>query len=172
MGEIADYYFDMALKEEYELEIDAERVYDAYEKGTLVWKTRGGRKILVNDMSTQHIKNVISFLIKNNSDYSLPSPLLSAVIDVFNKELKKRNRMKEKIIKRINVLSEKIGGLKGARNAFDFNTVQPYFKEFFDNLISDYRRERDFLNSLIIDIDNYCKEQEIIKEHGTVNWQD
>jgi hypothetical protein len=80
--------------------------------------------------------------------------------------------MREKIIKQTDVLSEKIGGFEAAKNAFDFNKVSPIFRDMFDGLINDYKRQRDFLRSLLPDLDRYCEDCKTIAEHGTVNWID
>lgn len=86
---MADYYADLALDAEFELEARAKEVYEFYKKGTLVWKTKTGDKILVNNMTDSHIKNSINFLI-GKEDYVYRDAYTSAIIDVLEMELKKR----------------------------------------------------------------------------------
>lgn len=86
---MADYYADLAIEAEFELEARAEEVYEFYKKGTLVWKTKTGEKILVNNMTDSHIKNSINFLI-GKENYAYRGAYTSAIIDVLEMELKKR----------------------------------------------------------------------------------
>ena len=76
--------------------------------------------------------------------------------------------MKKKISERIILVSEKIGAfavmLGTARNKATANLIKTFMEE--------YQQERKFLTELLNEVDNYCKEQSDIKEHGTTNWQE
>lgn len=89
MGDMADYYADLALSEELKLEQKARKIRELYEQEKLIWTTRNGRQILINDMASSHIKNTINYLRKH---YDYPDPCISTLIDIFNLELTKRAR--------------------------------------------------------------------------------
>jgi len=89
MGYIADYYTNLSLDAESELQAKAEEIYEGYKKGALVWKTKNGNKILVSNMTDSHIKNSINFFSRNK-DYVYRDAYTSAIIDVLKMELKKR----------------------------------------------------------------------------------
>ena len=87
MGDMADYYADLATL--YEDEIFRQHYIDNYLKSDyllirskLTWETKDGNDILVKEMKQSHIENCIKMLSKNN--------VKSEWINIFNKELKIR----------------------------------------------------------------------------------
>lgn len=86
MGEISDYYHDKALEAEAKIEYYIEDIKEAYQKGILKWQTKNGNKILIQTMTTDHIKNCIKFIQRENdiNNYT------EAIIDILNQELNKR----------------------------------------------------------------------------------
>jgi|TARA_R110000851_G_scaffold270161_2_gene422833 hypothetical protein len=69
MGEMAEYYMDLAMEQEAEME--AEEYFRAeairgmernYMMGVLLWTGNDGKSILVQDLGYKHLENCISFL--------------------------------------------------------------------------------------------------------------
>ncbi len=72
MGDIADYYMDLAMEEDAKMEANIRLRQDAldllekhYMMGILKWTTLRGKKIMVTDMSTLHIENSIKMIKRN-----------------------------------------------------------------------------------------------------------
>lgn len=87
MGDMADYYMDLALDAEWELERRAKDVYRFYEDGTLTWKTKDGNKLLISEMSDTHIVNSINMLIKKDKYLD---QYTEAIVKILRRELKSR----------------------------------------------------------------------------------
>lgn len=92
MGDMAEYYMDIAMQQEWEFEAEQEairRVVDEMERkymlGSLKWETKDNGKILVSKMSEEHIKNVINFIGKDTK-----SEVLNKWIELLSIELEKR----------------------------------------------------------------------------------
>lgn len=69
MGEIAEWMYNEALKQEAEINHENAEVKWAidninmeYNRGVLKWETKDGNKININDMTDKHIMNTIDFL--------------------------------------------------------------------------------------------------------------
>lgn len=93
MGEIADWYEDIALSRELEyhflqdeLKQKAEKLLVSYSKNKAKWETKNGEKILVEKMEDSHIKNCLNLLALQSEK----SPLTNAWISIFKLEIKKR----------------------------------------------------------------------------------
>ena len=99
MGEMADYYADLAMQYEAEYEYHLEHYNDVhyselfkkYQYRKLNWVTKDGQKILIQDMSDTHITNSINFLKRklpnNQTDW------LEELINIL--ELEVRNRQQK-----------------------------------------------------------------------------
>jgi len=87
MGDMADYYMDLAIDAEFELERRAKDVYRFYEEGTLTWKTKSGDKLLITEMSNKHIVNSINMLTKKDKYLD---QYTEAIVKILRRELKSR----------------------------------------------------------------------------------
>ena len=89
---MADYYRDESL--EWELSIGKEyldglhctEIWVLYQKNKLKWTTKEKEKILVKNMSDEHVVNTKNFLVNKKSD----NTAVAEWIDVFNAEIEKR----------------------------------------------------------------------------------
>jgi hypothetical protein len=78
MGEMADYYADLAIEAEYHWEykdthygdIHYKNLLREYLKGMLYWRKKDGNHILIQDMEDSHLLNSISWIEKNNLDHT------------------------------------------------------------------------------------------------------
>jgi hypothetical protein len=93
MGEIADWYEDIAFTRELqyhfmidELKQKAEKLLLSYSKNKAKWETKNGKKIPVDKMEDSHVKNCLNLLVSQDDK----SPLANAWIDIFKLEIKKR----------------------------------------------------------------------------------
>ena len=84
---MADYYMDLAMDAEFELEQRAKDVYRFYENGTLIWETKLGDKLLITEMSDKHIVNSINMLIKKDKYLD---KYTEAIVKVLRRELESR----------------------------------------------------------------------------------
>jgi hypothetical protein len=89
MGEMADYYADLAMQHEYDEDVFNGEYYETiwtdYQKGKLKWTTKDGREFLIKDMLDSHVVNTKNWLKR------LPSTeAINEWIDVFNAEIEKR----------------------------------------------------------------------------------
>jgi len=72
MGDIADYYADLAMQVEFELQqideyynnIHFNDLLKEYVKGKLHWVTKDGQQILIKNMTDSHLLNSIKWLNK------------------------------------------------------------------------------------------------------------
>lgn len=69
MGDIAEYYYDLAMEQEFAAHAEREllnqrldEMEKSYMLGSLSWVTAGGEEILLSKMSIEHINNTIKFL--------------------------------------------------------------------------------------------------------------
>lgn len=71
MGEMAEYYYDLAIQEELSLEYFMGEFYDdmfeLYQNNLLSWETKQNKTIIVQDLKDSHLLNIIKML-KNVSD--------------------------------------------------------------------------------------------------------
>lgn len=87
MGDMANWYLDNALEEQFNREIASDNLLDEYKKNKLVqWKTKDGRFISVKDMTVTHVTNTINMLKRAESE----DPIVETWIMIFELELKKR----------------------------------------------------------------------------------
>jgi|AntDeeMinimDraft_6_1070357.scaffolds.fasta_scaffold26126_3 rRNA maturation endonuclease Nob1 len=87
MGDMADYYADLALNSQFDTSKMAKEAYDNYERGLLTWKTKSGEGIKVTEMSNKHLQNSINMLIRKHEDMD---EVTEATIDILKRELKSR----------------------------------------------------------------------------------
>jgi hypothetical protein len=88
MGEMADYFYDLAMREYLfdEFNEDDVDIYDEYQKGLLCWSTKDGDDILIKDMTDNHIinsKNLLEKAVYNDTE-------ILTWIKIFNEEINKR----------------------------------------------------------------------------------
>lgn len=87
MGDMADWYLENALEEQFNREIASDNLLNDYKREKLVeWKTREGKFISVKDMTTTHVTNTLNMLKRANSQ----DPVTESWIIIFELELKKR----------------------------------------------------------------------------------
>lgn len=94
MGEMADYYADLAMQEdwdnkyydEYYNDVHYDDILKEYLKGKLHWVTKDGQQILIKDMTDSHLLNSIKWIDKNHSDRTVMQELK----DIFIMEKEKR----------------------------------------------------------------------------------
>lgn len=71
MGEMAEYYMNEAMIQEFEEMLVSDMLYDSmhndYVHGILQWTTKEGEKILVSKMTDSHLQNTINHLKKKGS---------------------------------------------------------------------------------------------------------
>lgn len=94
MGEIAEYYYDLAIEQDVKEYWDRKFEEDAiaqmekhYMMGVLKWTTAAGEKIMVTKMSELHLENSIQ-MIKNN-DYK-NGEISKKWVELLGYELEKR----------------------------------------------------------------------------------
>lgn len=103
MGDIADYYADLAMQQEAEYEYHLEHylehyndthfseLFKKYQYRKLKWVTKDGQKILIQNMSDTHITNSINFLKRKLTNN--PTDWLEELINIL--ELEVRNRQQK-----------------------------------------------------------------------------
>jgi hypothetical protein len=96
MGEIADYYMDLAMQQDAEYEalkhrLDgmATQVLEDYQMGVAEWTTKDNEMIPVIKMTKDHVQNCLKMMMKNNVKFK--NPYRTAWIKIFKAEIKKRN---------------------------------------------------------------------------------
>lgn len=85
MGDIADYYEEIAMMQMAEEESMIEELYKSYREGRLIWNTQNGDEILISKMTDSHVYNSIAYLKRQES-----SDYIVATIDILQQELIKR----------------------------------------------------------------------------------
>ena len=92
MGDMADYYrsFDQEAEQHFQ-ELESDRIRDEYASGRLEWTTKNDDPIEVKLMGNKHIHNIIKMLNRNIN----PSEVTLAWIEVFEKEIVKRQKQRE-----------------------------------------------------------------------------
>lgn len=95
MGDISDYYSDVAMQQqaEYdgmleELQQKADKALESYKMGIAEWRTKDDNKIQVSDMTNDHVRNCLNFLAVKDEDDK--SPVTLAWIEIFKAECIKR----------------------------------------------------------------------------------
>ncbi len=75
MGDMADYYMDLAMQKESELEAEryhiqrrVEQMEKDYMMGVLKWNTQSHGKIMVTKMTKEHLENSIAFIKRGNNE--------------------------------------------------------------------------------------------------------
>jgi len=86
------YNENLVINAELEIEARIKEIYKFYEKGTLIWQTKLGKKMLISEMTNKHIENTISFLINEKLSVNEDAYHI-AIIDILKTELKKRNKI-------------------------------------------------------------------------------
>lgn len=94
MGEMADYYADLATSEdwqdehydEYYNDVYYEDILNQYLKGKLHWVTKDNQQILIKDMTDSHLLNSIKWIDKNH----LNRTVMKELKDILNMEKEKR----------------------------------------------------------------------------------
>ena len=73
MGDIADYYMDLAMEQDVQIEADRHFEREALESmeknymlGSLAWPTQFDGDILLSKMDKQHLRNTVEFLQKKD----------------------------------------------------------------------------------------------------------
>lgn len=84
MSEAED-IIDRAIDEHLYLREFKQKQINAYNNKALYWTTKEGQRMLIQDMSTRHIKNCINFLLRKNSNHIM--------IEIFSIELENRDRI-------------------------------------------------------------------------------
>lgn len=94
MGDIADYYMDIAMEQQAEWESQqhfrreaVEKVEKDYMMGVLKWKTQFDGKIMVTKMTHNHLVNTISFIKRA---YDKDNEVAQKWIEVLGYEIEKR----------------------------------------------------------------------------------
>jgi hypothetical protein len=88
MGDIADYYRELAMQEDAEYEYlssIANQLWENYKAGIAEWKSLKG-PILVIHMDDNHIVNALKMLLRKDNK----NPVNEMFIDIFEAEIKKR----------------------------------------------------------------------------------
>lgn len=69
MGDVADYYMDLAMEQDTKIESNrhierekADKMSIDYAYGVLKWNTQFDGKVLVTKMTKEHLENTISFI--------------------------------------------------------------------------------------------------------------
>lgn len=108
MGDIADYYADLAMVAEFEHEridlyyndIYFKDLFSTHLKGKLKWVTKDGQQILIKDMTDQHLYHSRKWLDKVNLTWAFE------MRDVLDMEINKRHKeitiTKEKLVSLVN----------------------------------------------------------------------
>lgn len=86
MGEIAEYWEDLAFSQMAEESIKAEKILEYYENSTLFWTTKDDKSILIHNMTDIHVKNTLNLLLKVEEK----TEITKAYIEVFEQEINKR----------------------------------------------------------------------------------
>lgn len=75
MGDMADYYMDLAMQQDAEFEAEryhiqrrVEQMEKQYMMGVLKWNTQSQGKIMVTSMTKEHLENTIAFIKKGNNE--------------------------------------------------------------------------------------------------------
>lgn len=74
MGDIADYYRDLGMvihqewAEQYEASLEAKSAKDSDSNRKYYWTMKNGKKINVDDMTEDHLRNVLKMIIRNRED--------------------------------------------------------------------------------------------------------
>lgn len=94
MGDMADYYMDLAMQYDAEFEAESklrqervEQIEKDYMIGILKWKTKSGSKIMVSKMTVEHLENSIEFIKRAHHDDEISQKW----IEILGYELEKRN---------------------------------------------------------------------------------
>jgi hypothetical protein len=97
MGEIADYYMDIAFEQEAMWEETKEALKDKaralkknYKLGKAEWHTQAGDALKVDNMTDTHIKNCLAFLERKTELEK--TPMTKTWIKIFKLEINKRNK--------------------------------------------------------------------------------
>lgn len=75
MGDMADYYMDLAMQQDAEFEAEYHHIHKRVEQmekdymmGVLKWNTQSHGKIMVTSMTKEHLENAIAFLKRGGSE--------------------------------------------------------------------------------------------------------
>ena len=92
MGEIADWMYNEALKqeaeanhEEAELKCAIDDLHRKYNRCALKWETKDGNRINIDNMTDKHLMNAINFLKRKEQ-----KPIVSEWIKILMFELERR----------------------------------------------------------------------------------
>jgi len=88
MGEMADYYADLAMSDmfddehydEFYNDVHYKDILNQYLKGKLHWVTKDNRQILIKDMTNSHLLNSIKWIDKNHSSRTVMQELKDILI--------------------------------------------------------------------------------------------
>ena len=75
MGDMADYYMDLAMQQDAEFEVECklrqehvEQLEKDYMMGVLKWNTQSHGKIMVTKMTKEHLENTIAFIKRGSGE--------------------------------------------------------------------------------------------------------
>ena len=95
MGDIADYYMDIAMQHQAEWESQqhfrmesVEKMEKLYMMGVLKWNTQNDGRIMVTKMTKNHLTNTIEFIKRNYKGSD--NEIAKKWIELLNYELEKR----------------------------------------------------------------------------------
>ena len=91
MGEIADFYADLAMlyeDKDYYAEHFDDEILTLYLKKKLYWTTKDNQKILVQKMQDSHLTNTINYLTRKDKIEN--NTAIREWLDVFDLEFNKR----------------------------------------------------------------------------------
>ena len=93
MGDIADYYMDLAMQQDAKFEAESKlrqeqvnKLEKYYMMGILKWRTKSGSKIMVSRMTKEHLENSIEFIKRAHHDDEISQKW----IELLGYELEKR----------------------------------------------------------------------------------
>jgi hypothetical protein len=96
MGDIAEYYMDLAMEQDAQWQAERYFIAEAvknmekkYMMGVLSWTTIEGEKILVQNLSDKHLENCIAFQKRKDKE-----EVGDKWLELLGYELKKRNATK------------------------------------------------------------------------------
>ena len=92
MGDIADYYYDRMLEAEFEKEYYLNTLFEDYDKGNKIWRTKNNKTLSLQEMSDSHLKNSLNMLLSNKAD--------NRIIKIFKTEIMRRKNNYYKTIKK------------------------------------------------------------------------